>query len=139
MIEFEYQTDFQLEDTSKINNWIEAVIVAEGFEIGDISFVFCDDDYLLKLNIEFLNHDTLTDILSFDYREGKQINGEIFISVERVADNAKDFETVFKDELHRVIIHGILHFCGYKDKTVAEEKLMRQKEEFYLTERTGKA
>ncbi len=82
-----------------------------------------------KLNVEFLNHDTLTDIISFDYKVGKQINGEIYISVERVLDNANDFKTNFDDELHRVMIHGILHFCGYKDKGENNEILMRKKED----------
>ncbi|MCG2417505.1 rRNA maturation RNase YbeY [Aequorivita sp. F47161] len=128
MIEFNFETDFSLENTPKIINWITDVIISEGCELGEILYVFCDDEYLHKLNIEFLNHDTLTDILSFDYGLGKQINGEIFISVERVADNATDFKTSFTEELHRVMIHGILHFCGYKDKTESEETQMRKKE-----------
>jgi rRNA maturation RNase YbeY len=128
MIEFTYETDFELKEEALIRKWISNVISLEGFELGDISYVFCDDRFLHKLNVEYLDHDTLTDILSFDYRLGKQINGEIYISVERVADNAKDFSTDFEEELHRVIIHGILHFCGYKDKSVAEEKKMRSKE-----------
>jgi rRNA maturation RNase YbeY len=81
------------------------------------------------LNIEYLNHDTLTDVISFDYNIGKIINGEIYISVERVAENAIDFKTDFENELHRVMIHGVLHFCGYKDKSDTEERIMRQKEE----------
>lgn len=93
---------------------------------------FVDDDYLHKLNVEFLDHDTLTDIISFDYSVGNTINGDVFISVERVRDNARDFETRFQDELNRVIIHGILHYCGYKDKSAEEEKLMRGKEDDYL-------
>lgn len=132
MIEFFSETDFQLKNESKIIHWISETIVSEGFEVGDIIYVFCDDDYLHKLNIEFLNHDTLTDILSFDYCLGNQINGEIYISVERVIDNATDFKTDFQKELERVIVHGILHFCGYNDKTDIEEYLMRQKEDEYL-------
>jgi len=128
MIDFTFETDFQLENQTQLETWISDIITSEGFELGELLYVFCDDAYLNKLNVEFLNHDTLTDILSFDYKVGKQINGEIFISVERVADNAKDFETDFQEELHRVMIHGILHFCGLKDKTEEEEDLMRTKE-----------
>ncbi|WGF93463.1 rRNA maturation RNase YbeY [Aequorivita marisscotiae] len=129
MIEFNFETDFTLDNSKKLRNWISKVIIAEGFEVGEILYIFCDDEYLHKLNIEFLNHDTLTDILSFDYCLGKQINGEIYISVERVADNAADFKTEFTDELNRVIIHGILHFCGYLDKTKEEVVQMRNKED----------
>ena len=94
--------------------------------------MFCNDDYLHKLNVEFLNHDTLTDIISFDYSVGKTIQGDIFISTERVADNAKDFKVDFVHELHRVIVHGILHYCGYKDKNETDKKIMRDKENHYL-------
>jgi rRNA maturation RNase YbeY len=129
MIEFNFETDFELKNQSKVQKWIAETIISEGFELGEIVYVFCDDEFLLKLNIEFLDHDTLTDILSFDYGVGKQINGEIYISIERVAENSKDFNTKFDDELHRVMIHGILHFCGYKDKSDSEEKSMRKKED----------
>ena len=118
MIEFNFETDFELKSRMKIQKWISEIIISEGFEEGEVLYIFCDDEYLHKLNVSFLGHDTLTDIISFDYRVGKQINGEIYISVERVAENSKDFKTNFEDELHRVMIHGILHFCGYKDKTV---------------------
>jgi rRNA maturation RNase YbeY len=91
--------------------------------------VFCDDEYLHRLNVQYLNHNTLTDIISFDYSIGKTISGDIFISVERVEDNAKDFDVDFNTELHRVIIHGILHYCGFKDKTEDDAKLMRAKED----------
>ncbi len=129
MIDFNFETDFELNNQSKLKLWIEDVILSEGYELGEIVYVFCDDEFLLKLNIEFLNHDTLTDIISFDYKVGKQINGEIYISVERVAENAKDFKSTFEGELHRVIIHGILHFCGYKDKSDSDEIKMRKKED----------
>ncbi|CAM3341201.1 rRNA maturation RNase YbeY [Aequorivita lipolytica] len=128
MIEFYSETDFQLENKAEIKKWISEVIISEGYEVGNIIYIFCDDEYLHKLNVEFLDHDTLTDILSFDYCLGKEINGEVYISIERVMDNATDFKTHFHNELHRVIIHGIFHFCGYKDKTDVEEKLMREKE-----------
>lgn len=128
MIEFNFETDFKLDNDTLLNEWISNVITSEGFEVGEVHYIFCDDEFLHKLNVEFLNHDTLTDVISFDYRMGNQINGEIFISVERVQDNAKDFNNSFEEELHRVMIHGILHFCGYKDKTDEEEALMRIKE-----------
>lgn len=133
MISFNYETDFLLEEEETISSWISKTISSEGFKSGDINYVFCDDDYLHKLNVEFLNHDTLTDIISFDYSVGKIIQGDVFISVERVRENAKDFKVSFEDELQRVIIHGILHYCGYKDKTDEDVKLMRDKENHYLS------
>jgi rRNA maturation RNase YbeY len=132
MINFNYETDFILESEEQISTWISNTISEEDFKLEDINYVFCDDKYLHKLNVEFLNHDTLTDIISFDYSVGKIIQGDIFISVERVADNAKDFGVLFIEELHRVIIHGILHYCGYKDKTDADAAIMRGKENYYL-------
>lgn len=119
----------KLENENIISEWISETISSEGFTEGKIAYIFCDDEYLNKINLEFLNHNTLTDIISFDNRLGKQINGEIYISVERVRENAKIYKTNFKDELHRVMIHGILHFCGYNDKSDAETKIMRNKEE----------
>jgi probable rRNA maturation factor len=98
--------------------------------------VFCDDDYLHKLNLQFLNHDTLTDIISFDNSLGKQIHGEIYISVERVKENAGTYQVAFLEELHRVIIHGVLHFCGYKDKTKKQQETMSRKENEALDLRT---
>jgi probable rRNA maturation factor len=135
MIDFFYQTDFTLQKEQEISSWISEIITSEGFVEGDITYVFCDDDYLYNLNKEFLHHDTLTDIISFDYSLGKQIHGEIYISVERVTDNAKSFNTAFDNELHRVIIHGVLHYCGYKDKLDNEASLMRSKEEEALIKR----
>ena len=108
------------------------VISEEGYILDEINYIFCDDAFLLKLNIEYLNHDTLTDIISFDNSIGKIIQGDIFISVERVADNAKDFNVSLDEEMHRVMVHGVLHYCGYKDKSESESKLMRQKEDYYL-------
>ena len=132
MINFNYETDFTLELEEQISSWISNTIKEEGYKLEEINYVFCDDDYLHKLNVEFLNHDTLTDIISFDYSLGKIVQGDIFISVERVADNAKDFSVSFNDELHRVIIHGVLHYCGYKDKLERDAKVMRGKENYYL-------
>jgi rRNA maturation RNase YbeY len=133
MISFNYETDFKLLDESIMSDWISEVITLEGYKQDEINYVFCDDVYLHKLNLEFLNHDTLTDIISFDYSVGKIIQGDIFISIERIRDNAKDFKVSFEKELQRVIIHGILHYCGYKDKTDNDAILMRDKENHYLT------
>lgn len=132
MISFNYENDFTLPNENEIANWISNVITSEDCKEDEINYVFCDDEYLHKLNVEFLNHDTLTDIISFDYSVGKRIQGDIFISIDRVADNAKDFDTSFQEELHRVIVHGVLHYCGFKDKNEDEAKVMRTKENFYL-------
>ena len=131
MISFNYESDFKLHNEKELSIWISSVINSEGFKEGDINYIFCNDDYLLQLNQEFLNHDTLTDIISFDYTLGKEINGDIFISIERVLDNAKDYQVEFSNELHRVMVHGILHYCGYNDKTQKETQLMRIKENHY--------
>jgi probable rRNA maturation factor len=129
MIEFNYETDFVLENEEAFSLWISKVILSEKKKVGEISYVFCDDDYLLKLNQEHLNHDTLTDIISFDYTMGNEISGDIFISVERVRENATDFDATFDEELKRVMVHGVLHYCGYKDKTEEDSVLMRSKED----------
>lgn len=133
MISFNYENDFVLPFEERIQKWISSVISDEGFKEGEINYIFCNDDYLHKINVEFLKHDTLTDIISFDYTVGKILQGDIFISTERVTDNAKDFDTSFDDELHRVIVHGVLHYCGYKDKSERDAKLMRSKEDSYLS------
>ena len=129
MISFNYETDFELEDETLFSNWITKIIASEDKLEGEINYIFCDDDYLHKINLQYLNHDTLTDIISFDYSEGNFLQGDIFISIERVQDNATDFNISLLEELKRVMAHGILHYCGYKDKSAEEEKIMRQKEE----------
>jgi probable rRNA maturation factor len=129
MINFNYETDFVLENEEAFEEWLSAVILSENKKEGEISYVFCDDEYLHKINVEYLNHDTLTDIISFDYTVGNELNGDIFVSVERVRDNALDFNVPFENELKRVLAHGILHYCGYKDKSESEAALMRSKEE----------
>ncbi|WP_461533985.1 rRNA maturation RNase YbeY [Sinomicrobium sp.] len=129
MINFYYESDFTLTDEEIYADWINRAIVSEGKETGEISYIFCDDEYLLSLNQKYLDHDTLTDIISFDYTEGDIIHGDIYISVERVRDNAADFNIAFEEELRRVVIHGVLHYCGYKDKTEEEKVVMRGKEE----------
>jgi rRNA maturation RNase YbeY len=129
MISFNYENDFELNNEEQLSNWISRVIASEEKKEGEISYIFCDDDYLLNLNEQYLNHDTLTDIISFDYSMGNEIHGDIFISTERVKDNATDFKVSFEEELMRVMVHGVLHYCGYKDKTEEDEALMRSKED----------
>jgi probable rRNA maturation factor len=129
MISFNYELDFKLEDEAVYSGWISKVISSEKKSEGEINYIFCDDDYLIGLNQQYLDHDTLTDIISFDYSEGNDLQGDIFISVERVRENAIDFNVPFEEELKRVLIHGVLHYCGYKDKSEEDEILMRQKEE----------
>ncbi len=132
MIIYNYEIDFKLDNESELSNWISSVITEENFNEGEINYIFCDDAYLLKLNIEFLNHDTLTDIISFDYTMGKQINGDIYISIERVNENASDFNIDFINELKRVMVHGVLHYCGYNDKSEKEQVVMHSKENYYM-------
>ncbi|SDW08174.1 rRNA maturation RNase YbeY [Lutibacter oricola] len=129
MITFNYETEFKLEKEKQLKNWISCCIEKQNFEEGELNYIFCDDEYLLKLNVEFLNHDTLTDIISFDYTIGKLISGDIYISVERVAENAKKFSQSFDNELNRVLIHGVLHYCGLKDKNEEEKAAMRMAED----------
>lgn len=129
MIDFHFKSDFIIEDSTNYVDWINRIIASEGFELGHIDYIFCSDADLLKLNLEYLNHDTLTDIITFDYTNGKIISGDIFISTERVVENAAKFEVDFVNELHRVMSHGLLHLMGYGDKSEEESKIMRQKEE----------
>lgn len=129
MISFNYETSFELQDEAKYEGWISEVIESEDKTEGEINYIFCDDEYLLQKNIEFLDHDTLTDIISFDYTMGNLLSGDIFISVERVKENAQEFNVSFDVELRRVMAHGILHYCGYKDKTEEDSSLMRSKED----------
>jgi len=133
MIEFHFEKEVEILDTDSIGKWITELILNEAYRLDTINYIFCSDEDLLKRNVEFLKHDTLTDIISFDYSLGKLISGDIFISVDRVAENAKEFEVTFSEELHRVIAHGVLHYCGYKDKTDTEKKEMRMKEDYYLS------
>ena len=128
MITFNYETDFELKNESDYEAWIEAIIESEDYTEGEVNYIFCDDEYLHKINVEYLDHDTLTDIISFDYTIGNLISGDIFISIERVKENAKEYEVSFEKELLRVMSHGILHYCGYKDKSEDDSNLMRQKE-----------
>lgn len=129
MISFNYELDFTLDQEDVYASWIETIVESENKILGEISYIFCDDDFLHNINMQYLNHDTLTDIISFDYTEGDVISGDIFISVERVEDNANDFNVTFVEELKRVLAHGILHYCGYKDKSDSDALIMRDKEE----------
>ena len=129
MIAFHYETSFELTNENFLNDWINTIVLSYGYTIGEINYIFCDDTYLHKLNLDFLQHDTLTDIISFDSTLGKLIGGDIFISVERVAENAKDYKVSFTDELHRVMIHGVLHYMGFKDKSIVDKKRMRKEED----------
>ena len=124
--------DFELEDKVKVKKWISEVVTAQGKKVGQIGYLFCDDAYLIEVNRTYLNHDTYTDIITFDYVVGDIISGDIMISVERVKENASQFNTSFEQELHRVIIHGVLHLLGQKDKTESEAAEMRKKEEAAL-------
>lgn len=136
MILFNYEADFILKEEQILKDWIMNVVQENGFEVGEINYVFCDDEYLHKLNVEFLKHDTLTDIISFDNTLGNLLNGDIFISIDRIKDNAKDFKVTFEEELHRVMIHGVLHYMGFKDKSDDDKREMRNQENralFYLS------
>ncbi len=128
MINFFYECETSKLEEDKLVNWIKDVVNSEGKSIGEINYILCNDKYLLKINQDYLDHDTYTDIISFDNTLGNQLNGDIFISIERVEENAKIFKVSLEEELRRVLIHGVLHFCGYKDKTEEEDKMMRNKE-----------
>lgn len=134
MINFHTESiDFKVANPIKTKRWLKSVIEAEGFDLSEINYIFCDDEYLHKINVEYLDHDTLTDIITFDNSEDENlIEGDIFVSVERITDNAKDFNTTFEQEFKRVVVHGVLHLCGYYDKTDEDEKQMRAKEEHYI-------
>lgn len=129
MIHYNYESDFTLANEDVFSEWIGNVLTSEGKLLGELSYIFCDDEYLLEINQQYLDHDTLTDIISFDYTEGDVVSGDIFISIERVADNANNLNISFEEELKRVLIHGVLHYCGYKDKSESDEALMRFKED----------
>lgn len=129
MVIFNYETDFELNNESKYEDWIDSIIESEDKEAGEINYIFCDDEYLHEINIKYLEHDTLTDIISFDYCIGNLISGDIFISIDRVKENAQEFDVSIENELLRVMAHGVLHYCGYKDKSDEEANLMRLKEQ----------
>ncbi len=128
MISFSYQNDFSEIDHVIYSTWLNRVAQSESFTIGDLGYVFCSDDYLHKLNLDYLKHDTLTDIITFDYSQDGLIHGEIYVSTDRVSDNAVSFRESVQNELHRVMVHGLLHLMGYPDKTAEEKQIMRFKE-----------
>jgi probable rRNA maturation factor len=134
MINFNIETDgFKLKDLRKKKNWLKELAKEEGFKIIELNYIFLSDEQLLEMNVSYLNHDTYTDIITFDNSEQEdKIEGDIFISVERVAENALKFNVSAETELIRVLSHGLLHLCGYLDKKPADVKLMREKEEYYL-------
>ena len=131
-IGFHYETDFLLENTESFIRWIKNIISEENKKLGDLNYIFCDDKYLLEKNIKYLDHDTLTDIITFSYCEGDVISSDIMISVERVMENSSIFGNSFLEELNRVMVHGILHLVGYNDKTKEEKEIMRTKEDYYV-------
>lgn len=128
MIEYHYELEFKLDQEDKYTSWIKRLAETENKSIGDLTYIFCDDAYLIEMNRQYLDHDTYTDIITFDYTEGTILGGDIFISIERVKENALEFGVDFQDELLRVMAHGILHLSGYKDKEVEDVQLMRSKE-----------
>lgn len=113
--------------------WINSVVEEEGYGVGEITFVFCSDDYLLEMNRKHLDHDYYTDIITFDYVEGDVVSGDLFISLDRIGDNASLLNVQYEEELLRVCVHGVLHLCGYQDKSDDEERVMRRKEDYYLS------
>lgn len=133
MIQFFFENIEKINIESSMNIWLENIIVSEGKKMGDINYIFCDDEHLLKINIDYLKHDYYTDIITFDYVKGKTISADIFVSLPRILENNELFSKDFKTEFKRVLAHGILHLCGYKDKTPREIEVMRGKENFYLT------
>ena len=120
-------------NTTQISTWLSACIANLGYNLGELSIIFCCDEYLLDINKKHLNHDFYTDIITFNYNVEKKLNGDLFVSVDRVKDNAILFNENFNVELFRVIIHGVLHLCGFNDKTIDEQKEMRSKENYYLS------
>ncbi|WP_047246887.1 rRNA maturation RNase YbeY [Maribacter thermophilus] len=129
MIDFHYETDFSLSERDKYSSWINSICKSEEYSSGELNYIFCDDAYLLNINQQYLQHDTYTDIITFDYTSGKVLSGDIYISVERVKENSIRFNVSFENELLRVMAHGILHLMGYKDKKKEDIKEMRKKEE----------
>ena len=134
MISYYFQdTDFKFRDRRKTNEWLKLAAESEIRRMGNISIIFCSDNYVLDINQKYLQHDYFTDIITFDYCEGDRLSGDLFISVDSVRENSVEFGTEFKDELNRVIIHGLLHLVGYDDHTEKDIKLMRSKENYYLS------
>ncbi|GAA4103509.1 rRNA maturation RNase YbeY [Mucilaginibacter panaciglaebae] len=133
---FEEDITYKIKDKIKVRQWITNTIVAEGFKLSELNYILCSDEYLLQINQQYLDHDTYTDIVTFDNSEQQgHIVGDIFISIPRVKENSEKFKVAEVDELHRVIIHGALHLLGYKDKSAVDKKKMTEKEDYYLAKR----
>ena len=132
MIQYFFENVEEITLPENCSEWVGKLILNEEKKVGNINYIFCDDEYLLKVNQDFLNHDYYTDIITFDYVKGKTISGDIFISLTRISENASTLSSSFEKELLRVLAHGVLHLCGYKDKSDEEEKEMRAKEDFYI-------
>jgi rRNA maturation RNase YbeY len=133
---FSEDISYTIKHKGLLRTWIKSTILAEGFKLGELNFIFCSDNYLLSMNQDYLKHDTLTDIITFDNSEHKRvIVGDIFISLERIQENAQSFKVKTEDELHRVMIHGTLHLLGYADKGSEAKALMTDKEDLYLSKR----
>lgn len=132
MIQYFFENIKAISIPEETTSWLENLIINEEKKIGEINYIFCDDDHLLQINKDFLQHDYYTDIITFDYVKGKTVSGDIFVSLPRISDNANLLNKQFDSELHRVLAHGILHLVGYKDKTEEEAAEMRRKEDFYL-------
>jgi rRNA maturation RNase YbeY len=128
MISYSYQTDFPELDEVLYTRWLDTVAATESKIIGELGYVFCTDDFLHQMNVKYLDHDSFTDIITFDYSDEGVLNGEVYISIDRVRDNASRFRESEIDELHRVMVHGLLHLAGYPDKTEEERTIMREKE-----------
>lgn len=135
MIQFFFEDIDKIEIEANLSNRLEDIILSEGKKPGEINYIFCDDEYLLKVNREYLKHDYYTDVITFDYVKGKTISGDIFVSLPRIFDNAETLSKDFESEFFRVLAHGLLHLCGYKDKTDEEIAEMRSKEDYYLNNR----
>ena len=134
MIHFFFEDIDEIAISPEIKPWLENLLISEGKKPGVLNYVFCSDEYLLKINREYLDHDYLTDIITFDYVKGKTVSGDIFVSLHRISENALLHDNSFDTELLRVIAHGLLHLCGYKDKTEVEINEMRSKEDFYINQ-----
>jgi len=134
---FEEDIAYTLKQKTAVRQWVTDTVTAEGYKLKELTYIFCSDSYLLQINQQYLNHDTYTDIITFDNSDiAKTIIGDIFISIDRIRENALKFSHTEADELHRVIIHGALHLLGYKDKSLVDKKKMTLKEDFYLNKRT---
>ncbi len=132
MIRFNYQTEFKLDAERQICDWLSSVVAEENYWINEVNYIFCDDEALHTINVDFLDHDNYTDVIGFDYSIGKNLQGDVYISIDRVMDNSKTYNVTFDNELARVMVHGLLHFCGYKDKSSVDQSIMVAKENYYL-------